>query len=85
MPGMGWHNMSEWHIDHIMPLASFNFTGLDDPAVREAWALSNLRPLWAADNIRKGARLPDGQAPRANGPVSARLREHGKSLHHLIA
>lgn len=24
--------------------------------VRRAWALPNLRPLWAADNIRKGAR-----------------------------
>lgn len=49
--GMGWHNMGEWHIDHIVPVSSFNVTDPDE--VRRAWALPNLRPLWAADNIRK--------------------------------
>jgi hypothetical protein len=55
LPGMDWRNMGEWHIDHIVPLASFTITGPDDPELRRAWALTNLRPLWAADNIRKGA------------------------------
>lgn len=54
--GMGWHNVGEWHIDHIVPLSSFTITGPDDPELRRAWALPNLRPLWAADNIRKGAK-----------------------------
>jgi hypothetical protein len=54
--GMGWHNMSEWHIDHIVPLSSFNFTGPDDPGVRRAWALTNLRPLWAAENQAKSSK-----------------------------
>lgn len=54
--GMSWNNFGRWHIDHIIPLASFQFTGLDDPEFRAAWALSNLRPLWGADNIRKGTR-----------------------------
>jgi hypothetical protein len=53
--GMGWHNMGEWHIDHIVPLASFKITGADDPELRRAWALTNLRPLWAEENIRKRA------------------------------
>lgn len=56
VPGMGWHNMGEWHIDHIRPLASFNITGPECPDFREAWALENLQPLWAIDNMRKGAR-----------------------------
>lgn len=57
LDGMGWHNMGEWHIDHIVPLASFTITGPDDPELRRAWALTNLRPLWAEDNIRKGAKV----------------------------
>jgi hypothetical protein len=56
LPGMSWANRSKWHIDHVRPLASFVFSGPQDPQVREAWALSNLRPLWAVDNIRKGDR-----------------------------
>ena len=55
--GMGWHNMSEWHIDHIVPLSSFPIAGPDDPNVPRAWALPNLRPLWATDNLRKGAKM----------------------------
>jgi hypothetical protein len=55
-PGMGWHNVSKWHIDHIVPLSSFSIIGPDDPELRRAWALANLRPLWAADNLRKGAK-----------------------------
>lgn len=57
LPGMGWHNMGKWHIDHIVPLASFTITGPDDPELKRAWALPNLRPLWARDNIAKGAKV----------------------------
>lgn len=55
--GMSWENHGEWHIDHIRPLCSFKFQTPDDPQFREAWALSNLRPLWARDNLRKGGRV----------------------------
>lgn len=51
--GMGWHNMGEWHIDHIVPKASFSYSSETDPAFRAAWALTNLRPLWAVENIAK--------------------------------
>jgi hypothetical protein len=54
--GMGWHNISDWQIDHILPLASFKYESSDDPEFRAAWALSNLRPLWRADNQHKSAR-----------------------------
>ena len=56
LPGMGWHNKAKWHIDHIVPLAHFKCQSLDDPAFKAAWALTNLRPLWAKENIRKGAK-----------------------------
>ena len=56
--GMDWaaFNRGEIHIDHIRPLCSFQFQTPDDPQFREAWALTNLRPLWATDNVRKSAK-----------------------------
>jgi hypothetical protein len=57
--GMNWDNLGHvgdvWHIDHIKPCASFDLT---DPAQQKAcFHWSNLQPLWAADNQRKGAKL----------------------------
>lgn len=54
-PGMTWENWSYegWHIDHKRPLASFD---LEDPAqFLQAVHFTNLQPMWAKDNIRKGA------------------------------
>ncbi len=53
-PGMSWDNRSEWHVDHIRPLASFDLT---DPAqFKQAWHYSNLQPLWEAENLSKGCK-----------------------------
>lgn len=54
---MSWDNygFSGWHIDHILPLASFDLT---DPAQQsECFNFKNLRPLWAKDNLSKGAKV----------------------------
>lgn len=56
-PGMSWGNHGEWHIDHIRPRASFAYTSPECPDFKECWALSNLQPLWANDNIRKSAKI----------------------------
>lgn len=56
-PGMSWANYGDWHVDHIRPVASFSFQDYSDPEFKACWALSNLQPLWAEDNIRKGARV----------------------------
>jgi hypothetical protein len=53
--GMSWNNYGEWHIDHIKPVCSFNFQSKHDAEFKLCWQLSNLRPLWAKDNLRKGA------------------------------
>jgi hypothetical protein len=50
---MTWDNQGEWHIDHIKPLASFDLT--DREQFLEACHYSNLQPLWAEDNLKKGA------------------------------
>lgn len=57
--GMTWDALlrGEIHIDHIIPVASFNITGTDCPEFKACWALTNLRPLWAADNQAKGAKV----------------------------
>ena len=52
--GMTWDNHGEWHIDHIKPVAAFKAEGITDISVINA--LSNLQPLWAVDNLRKGAK-----------------------------
>jgi len=51
--GMTWGNRGSWHIDHIVPLDSFAFDSAEHDDFRAAWAMNNLRPLWARDNIRK--------------------------------
>jgi 5-methylcytosine-specific restriction endonuclease McrA len=55
--GMTWQNFGTfWHLDHIVPLASFSYTGFDDPEFKAAWALTNLRPLEKIKNIQKHAK-----------------------------
>lgn len=55
--GMSWANYGEWHIDHIRPIASFDYSSVDDPEFQKCWALDNLQPLWASENFSKGATI----------------------------
>ena len=53
--GMSWENYGKWHVDHIKPISLFN---LLDPTEREAANhFTNLQPLWAEDNLKKGSRF----------------------------
>jgi len=52
--GMSFENYGQWHIDHIRPVASFNFDSAEHPDFKKCWALNNLQPLWAVDNKMKG-------------------------------
>lgn len=54
-PGMSWENYGEWHIDHKLPCKSFNLCELEEQKRCMNW--TNLQPLWALDNLRKGAKL----------------------------
>jgi hypothetical protein len=52
--GMNWSNSGKWHIDHVIPCASFN---MEDPEEqKKCFHWTNLQPLWAVDNLRKGAK-----------------------------
>ncbi len=52
LKGMTWENYGEWHIDHIIPISLMISEGETDP--RKINCLSNLRPMWARDNLSKG-------------------------------
>ena len=55
--GMCWENRKDWHIDHIIPQSKFMFNSITDEEFKKCWALKNLQPLWAIDNIKKGNKL----------------------------
>jgi len=57
-PGMTRQNQGTWHIDHIKPCASFDLS--DSRQQRECFHYTNLQPLWASDNIRKGNKIISG-------------------------
>jgi len=57
---MSWDNYGRaWHIDHIMPCASFDLTKPEH--VRQCFHYTNLRPLWARANIRKSDKITNPQ------------------------
>ena len=53
--GMTWDNQGEWHIDHIIPCASFDLT--KESEQKKCFHYTNLQPLWAVENLSKGAKV----------------------------
>lgn len=55
--GMTWdnHGIKGWHIDHIIPCASFDLT--DPEQQKKCFHYTNLQPLWANENLSKGAKI----------------------------
>jgi hypothetical protein len=55
--GMSWENYGTngWHIDHIIPLVSFNLA--DREQFLRACHYTNLQPLWAEENLSKGGKI----------------------------
>lgn len=60
--GMIWDNWNPtgWHINHTIPLAFFDLTNRDQ--FLQAVHYTNLQPMWAKDNLRKGIKLQEGVA-----------------------
>jgi hypothetical protein len=51
--GMSWEKLGEIHIDHIIPLASATC----EKEIIKLCHYTNLQPLWAIDNLKKGSRI----------------------------
>lgn len=51
--GMTWGNraVDGWHVDHIVPVCSFDMTVPEQAA--KCWHYTNMRPVWAKENQSK--------------------------------
>lgn len=55
---MTWENYgSYWHLDHIYPQCLLPYESLEHPNFQKCWALENLRPLEAIENLKKGKKV----------------------------
>ena len=52
-PLMTWKNYGKWHVDHKKPLNRAK-TQKD---IRKLFHYTNLQPLWAVDNLKKGSQF----------------------------
>lgn len=70
-PWMNWDNFGQylpklwvdndvstwrWNIDHIIPHSTFNYFSMEDDDFKKCWAITNLRPYNAKQNILDGAK-----------------------------
>ena len=55
---MSWENYGNyWHIDHIYPQSLLPYTSMEDDNFKKCWALDNLRPLEAVENMKKSNKV----------------------------
>lgn len=55
LEGMTWDNIGQWHIDHVVPCASFDLTKPED--IESCFNWKNIRPCWQKENLEKGSQL----------------------------
>ena len=68
--GMSWDNQGKWHLDHIKPLSAFDLN--DRKQFLEACHYTNYQPLWASENLRKGAKYPISRQDSSESPSRER-------------
>ena len=63
-PWMSWDNWGQittdrrtWNIDHIYPHSKLPYDSMEHPNFKKCWALDNLRPLCAIENIKKSNKI----------------------------
>ena len=54
---MSWDNYGVWHVDHKLPITSFNIQEMGDEEFMKCWGLNNLQPMWGDENIRKSNKV----------------------------
>lgn len=55
---MSWENYGiYWHIDHIHPQSLLPYNSMTDDNFKRCWALENLQPLEAVENMKKSNKL----------------------------
>jgi hypothetical protein len=54
---MTWENYGVWHVDHKLPITSFDIQEIGDEEFMKCWCLDNLQPMWGEENIRKSNKI----------------------------
>lgn len=54
---MSWDNYGVWHVDHKLPITSFDIREMGDEEFMKCWSLGNLQPMWGEENIRKSNKI----------------------------
>jgi len=54
---MSWDNYGIWHVDHKLPITSFDIQEMGDEEFMRCWSLDNLQPMWGEENIRKSNKI----------------------------
>jgi hypothetical protein len=54
---MTWNNYGIWHVDHKLPITSFDIREIGDEEFMKCWCLDNLQPMWGEENIRKSNKV----------------------------
>jgi hypothetical protein len=54
---MTWDNYGIWHVDHKLPITSFDIQEMGDEEFMKCWCLDNLQPMWGEENIRKSNKV----------------------------
>jgi hypothetical protein len=54
---MTWDNYGIWHVDHKLPITSFDIQEMGDDEFMRCWCLDNLQPMWGEENIRKSNKV----------------------------
>ena len=54
---MSWDNYGVWHVDHMLPITSFDIREMGDEEFMKCWSLDNLQPMWGEENIRKSNKI----------------------------
>jgi hypothetical protein len=74
--GMSWENKNQWHIDHFFPISMAK----DEKQLKKLLHFTNLRPMWANDNIRKNCLLPSANEIIERDKLVTKLITHKYSL-----
>lgn len=55
---MNWDNYGDyWHVDHIYPQSLLPYSSLEEENFQKCWALENLQPLEATENMKKSNKV----------------------------
>jgi len=55
---MNWDNYGDyWHVDHIYPQSLLPYASIEEENFQKCWALENLRPLEASENMKKSNKV----------------------------